>query len=430
MLVKDEYKIKDNESDEHFQYRISALKEANRWTWQEVADIINSQTGNEYTESKYRRDWKLISAAKNEIESNNICSSEYEEPKYESKNLYVEKEQIESEQYERDDYILTSEDEDLKEKYQMSTDRLPYLRLMRQNSRFEKFYRMIAQNINKYTPPRFIADDYSFENNENEKEYVLSLADLHIGANFECVNNHYSIAEARRRFELAFSKIAAFVQKNKIKKLHIVSLGDIVQGILRISDLKLNEAPVVDAFIVACRLVSKFLNDLSAYCYIDFHQVCFSNHDQIRPLGTKASELASEDLGKIFFNYLTDVLADNARIRILGDPDNDYIEFDIFDFKCIALHGHQISNINTVIKDLSNRNRTFYDYAFLGHTHSAKEIIVGEGAYHNIEVLISSSFCGSDPYADKLMVGSKASVKIFEFDELYGHVASYNIILN
>ena len=57
-------------------------------------------------------------------------------------------------------------------------------------------------------------------------------------------------------------------------------------------------------------------------------------------------------------------------------------------------------------------------------------MITGEGRHHNASVLVSSSIVGSCGYADKLMVGSKASSKVFEFDRVYGHVGSYNIILN
>lgn len=81
-------------------------------------------------------------------------------------------------------------------------------------------------------------------------------------------------------------------------------------------------------------------------------------------------------------------------------------------------------------KDLTNRNRKFYDYVFVGHTHSAKEIINAEGKHHDLMTLVSGSFCGSDPYADKLMVGSKASCKIYGFDKKYGYIESYRIILN
>ena len=108
---------------------------------------------------------------------------------------------------------------------------------------------------------------------------------------------------------------------------------------------------------------------------MNYIQVCYSNHEQPRYLGTKASELAGEDMGKISFAYLQDVLATNPRIKVSGDVDKDYYEFNIFNFKCFAAHGHQVKNLNEISKDLANRHRTFYDYVFLAHSHSAKEFI-------------------------------------------------------
>lgn len=135
-------------------------------------------------------------------------------------------------------------------------------------------------------------------------------------------------------------------------------------------------------------------------------------------------------MGKILFAYLQDVLADNNRVEIIGDTERDYYEFKIFDFDCFAEHGHQVKSITDANKDLANRHRKFYDYVFLAHSHSAKEIITAEGENHDIETLILPSLIGSDPYADKLMVGSKAAIKIFGFDRKYGHTESYKYILN
>ena len=67
---------------------------------------------------------------------------------------------------------------------------------------------------------------------------------------------------------------------------------------------------------------------------------------------------------------------------------------------------------------------------FLAHSHSAKEFITAEGLNHDVETLVLPSLIGSDPYADKLMVGSKAAIKIFGFDKKYGHTESYKYILN
>ena len=48
-----------DESELEYQYRISAQKDM-IGTWQDVADIINAELGNDYTESKYRKDWAAL----------------------------------------------------------------------------------------------------------------------------------------------------------------------------------------------------------------------------------------------------------------------------------------------------------------------------------------------------------------------------------
>lgn len=407
-MVDEKYQMKDGESIDDYMIRASALGQQNRLTWQEIADIINEETDLSFSESKYRKNYRTyckgVEAGARSAEGESIV----EEPVV----------------------SFTAEDFELRQRYQTATEKMPYYRLMRQDSRFERFYRLIADQIKQLPPPDYIAPiDYD-GNDEEDMEYILGLADLHIGSCFDGVNNSYSIEEATRRFDVLLGYMINFIQKKHISKLKILSLGDTIQGILRLSDLRLNEGPVVDSFVVAVRLIADFLNKLSAYCRIEFLMVCYSNHDQLRPLGTKASELASEDMGKIMFAYLTDVLALNERIQIIGDTNRDSLEFDIWDFHCKAMHGHQINNPATVSKDLANRDRKFYDYVFLGHTHSAREIITAEGEHHNIQTLTLGSFIGSCPYADKLMVGSKASCSIYGFHKKYGHVESYTCILN
>ena len=390
-----ELKRKDKESEEEYQLRVCGLKDNYDLTWDEVAAMLNEELGNNYTESRYRKQYaaylKGIRDAQKQTQEDGLDSQE------------------------------------LKERYISAAEKLPYFREIKQNARFENFYRLVGEKINTLAVPKF---NQILTGPSLNKAYLVTLADLHFGAKFDAVNNSYSVAIAHQRLMILLNHLRDFIKEKQLSEISILSLGDIIQGILRISDLKLNEMAVVESFVIACRSIAEFLNELSSYCFVNFYQVCYSNHDQIRPLGTKASELASEDLGKILLAYLTDVLANNERIRIYGDPDTDYLKFKIFGFNCIALHGHQINNLSTLNKDLSNRHREFFDYVFVGHSHSAKEIINAEGMCHNIETLVAPSFIGSCPYADKLMVGSKAGSKIFEFDEVCGHIASYNIILN
>lgn len=402
-----EYKMRPDETEEDFKIRIGDARVRLGWTWQDAADFLNSELGYNYSESKYRKEY----------------------------NFYLRGREAAEEDRERKfgktEYSFSDGEKELREKYVSSAENVPYYRLMRQDARFERFYQMIAEQIKKYPAPIPTFCEYMPRDEEvEETEFFMTLADLHIGACFDVVGNSYSVEIAQQRFDKLLGEVSSFVQKKKIRTLSIISLGDVVQGILRISDLKLNEMAVVDAFVTAMRMIASFLNALSAYCNIDFYQVCYSNHDQLRPLGTKASELGAEDMGKILFAYLCDTLAGNSRIKIIGDTEHDYLEFSIFGFNCIALHGHQVANINTISKDLASRHRKFYDYVFLGHTHSAREVIASDGEHHDMEVLTAPSMVGVDPYAQKLMVGSKAAVKIFEFDPTYGHIASYKIILN
>lgn len=391
--LEKELKRLDAESEEDYQFRICGLKERYELTWEQISQILNAELGYNYTESKYRKQYNAYLKG--------FSDGQKEE--------------------------LGIDEQELRDRYISSTEKLPYYRLLRQDARFERFYRLVGENLQKLTPPSF---NYCATQVDSDREYVLTIADLHFGANFEGVNNSYSMEIAQERLQFLFEKTVAFVIDKGISNLKILSLGDVVQGILRISDLRLNEGPVIDAFVQVCRILSGFLNALSKYCKVTFYQVCYSNHDQIRPLGTKASELATEDLGKILLAYLTDVLSLNKNVKIIGDPEHDYLKFKLFDFSCIALHGHQINNLNTLAKDIANQHREFFDYVFVGHSHSAKEFINAEGAHHNIETLVAPSFVGSCPYADKLMVGSKAASKIFEFSPVEGHIASYSIILN
>lgn len=406
MVEDKDFKRGDNESEEDYQIRICSLKDSKHLTWEDIADILNAELGYDYTESRYRRQYATYLRG------------------------YQRREQEIESEVEGIDLEFSKEEEEWRKRYGVSGGKTMYYRMLRQDGRFERFYHLIGENIKRLDPPDLLHLTIPDTIKQNKKEWVMTLADLHIGACFESVNNSYSIKIAQERFERLLNETAAFCEVHNINKLNIISLGDVVQGILRISDLKLNEMAVVDAFVIAMRLIADFLNKLSAVVRIDFYQVCYSNHDQTRPLGTKASELGGEDLGKILYAYLTDTLEKNKRIKIIADPKIDYLEFNIFGFSCIALHGHQIKTATTLYKDLASRHHKFYDYIFVGHTHSMKNFVNAECNTYDAETLVSSSFIGSDPYADKLMVGSKAAVMIHEFEAVKGRVASYKIILN
>ena len=313
-----------------------------------------------------------------------------------------------------------------KERQKLYATKTEYSRQVRQQSRFELFYENVARELNEYDVPEFIGLNYS----EQMKSYILSIADIHAGANFITETNEYSFEEVTRRFNKLFNDVVYFVKEKNINNLKVLCLGDDIQGILRLSDLQLNESSVVKATVFVAKTIAHFLNELSAYCYIDYYHCPTSNHSQSRPLGTKASEIASEDVEYVICNYIKDVLVNNNRISVHTNFGYEYIEIPIFDFKTIAMHGHTINNIDNALKDLTYHKKTFYTTVFLAHYHASKMGTVGEMSDTDCEVIVCPSFVGSCPYSDKLMKGAKPSCCIYGYDEKYGHTETYKIFLN
>lgn len=399
------YNRLDNETDEELIYRICSEKDT-IGSWQDVANILNKLLRTEYTESKFRKQYQAF-----------------------NKMLQSNKEKfLKDENYSKQ---LEKRYEDIrKERIKLQTVNVERNRLDRAESRQELYYEFIGKVIETLPLPDFEVCKNSKNAYNTELEYLLALSDIHYGATFKSINNEYSKEIAKERLEYLTDCIIDFVKEKNISKLNIVGLGDFIQGILRIKDLQLNDSSIVKATVEISRLIGIMLNTISKYCYIDYYHVPNANHTQIRVLNAKPNELGDEDLEYIIGHYIQDLCSANERINVILSEDKDFIKIHIQNHNIIAMHGHNIKNIESSIKDLSMLNREFIDYLILGHWHSGKEIPSYEGICNDCEILISPSFIGSDPYSDSIMKGSKSSVKIYGFNELYGHTETYKIILN
>ena len=399
-----EYKKMNDENENQYILRICSMKEQNSWTWQDIADILNDALGYNYGESAYRKKVQHFQTMMADNETNLFKDDKYLQSLREAK-LDLEKERQKT-------YATNVE----------------MRRLIRQEARFELFYENVKNAIEALPMPKIKQE---FDSLENNKAYLLCLADIHAGAKFDLPVNSYSIDECERRFNVLLNQTVQYVKKNNIGLLHVVSLGDDIQGILRVSDLQLNETSVVEATVFVARMIANFLNQLSAYCYVDYYHVPASNHSQSRPIGTKASELATEDIEYVIANYIADMLVFNSRIDVNVNFGNDYIEIPIFDYNIIAMHGHTVSNIETVLKDMSTLHGKLIDFIILGHLHTFKSTQGNERDNYDTEVFVCPSFQGTDPFAyKKLGKSSKAACKMLIFDEKYGCTGTEKFILN
>lgn len=399
-----DYKKMNNENEDQYILRICSMKEYQGWTWQQVADILNESLGRNFGESAYR---KKVQHFNKMLEANE--QSIFKEDEYLKK---IENQKLELE----------------KERQKLYTTKVEMQRLIRQEARFEMFYENVKNSIETLPMPKI---QRNFEQINTDKAYLLTIADIHAGAQFDLPTNHYSLEECKRRFSVLLDKTIEYVEKNDISLLHIATLGDDIQGILRVSDLQLNETSVVEATVFVARMIASFINEISAYCYVDYYHVPESNHSQTRNLGTKASELATEDVEYVIGNYISDMLMYNSRVQVNTNFGYDYIEIPIFDYNILAMHGHTISSVDVALKDMSALHGKLIDFIIVGHLHTGKSVQGNERGSYDTEVMICPSFQGTDPFAyKKLGKSSKAACKMFIFDDTYGCIGTEKFILN
>lgn len=316
------------------------------------------------------------------------------------------------------------------ERHKINAEKIELSRYNRQRSRLELFYENISNVIKRFPEPPCILKAQDSPTESNDKKYVLTIADIHYGSSFVTENNIYNVAECERRFECLLHGVANFAIKNNLREIAVVNLGDEIQGLLRMSDLQLNETSVVKAIVGISRLLANFLNELSKYCRVAYYSVPRSNHDQIRPLGSKANELAAEDVSFIINNYIKDMLAENSRVNVNVGVDGSYIDIPVFDFKVVATHGHNVKNTNTLLQQITTYRREFIDYVLMGHLHNKLTVSGNSATMYDTEVVVAPSFVGGDPYAESLMLCSKPSCLILGFDKKRGLDETHKIILD
>lgn len=398
-----------NETDNELIYRICELKD-DIGTWSDVADILNHITGHNYGESAYRKKYSSFSSMFNANRGSLMSGDAYSEE------------------------IREKEEALKKERMKLQTINAERNKTLRTEARRELFYENIGQYVKTLPVPEYRPITASKDCSENSS-YILTIADIHYGAVFQSVNNTYSPDICRDRFERLTRETILFIKKNQVKELIVLDLGDDVQGCLRMSDLKLNDSSVVKAVVEVSRLIAQFLNQISAHTKVVYYHVPTSNHTQLRMIGMKPNECSDEDVEYIISNYIHDMLALNERVTVYASDDKirygDYIIFPVcgVEFDICAGHGHLIKNPQTALKDVNMLTGRDANYLMLGHLHTGKIFTVSEGYWNDNEVIYSPSIIGSDPYADKLMVGAKAAACIYEFVPTYGHTNTYKIML-
>ena len=181
-----EYKRREDEDILEYKIRLGENKDLYNLSWEEIKDLLNFETGQNYGESAYR---KSI--------TNMLIGVEYQRSKSISNS---------------DVDTLNELDEKLleikKEKVKLQTEKLEYNKWIREQARAEMFEDKIVKAIEKNMKPLEVPSRSVKVNESKDRASVLLISDIHYGKDVEIkglkgeVLNGYSLKSLKENVEL------------------------------------------------------------------------------------------------------------------------------------------------------------------------------------------------------------------------------------
>ena len=312
-----------------------------------------------------------------------------------------------------------------KERCKIQTEKLEFNRWLRENARDELIVEHICQAVEKLEPlaiPNPIHTDLS------DREGVLVFGDEHYGTEFEIhglhneIINSYSPDIFESRMWNLLEQTISITTKEGFSKIHVFSMGDFEDGLLRVKQLMQLRYGVVEGTVRYADFISNWLNELSKYVEVEFPTTS-GNHTELRMLGQPKGTFTKENMSLVVDAMITTRLANNPNFTFVKNP-TGYIFADILGYKLLGIHG-EVKSMEQAIKDFSQMYRVQLDFLIAGHKHHSRSETVGI----NQEVINVPSIIGVDDYSLSIHKMSNAGATFLVFEKGKGKVIEYAIKL-
>ena len=286
-----------------------------------------------------------------------------------------------------------------------------YRRTLRDEARIQSIKETIKETASELKS----LPEIKYEGKANgENEAILLFSDLHIGVKINDFYNTYDVNEARRRVKKLVKDTISLCQRNQVKKLHFINLGDAIQGIIHVTARLEEEVDVIQQVMIASEIIADALNELQEAAPEVIYRSCTDNHARV--VADLKQYIEKENFGKLIDFYLKERLK-GTKIKFESNPLNEEIGmFELMNGKTVVFsHGHHDS-INQSMQSMVGATHKYIDYVLMGHYHSPKQKV-----FEGCNVIVNSSIVGPEQYAFSKRLFGKASQKllIFEGDNFY-----------
>ena len=249
---------------------------------------------------------------------------------------------------------------------------------------------------------------------QGNKEHIITLADLH----------YTGEEDTLKQLERAYDKILQTIKENKIERLHLIELGDIIEGAsLRTSQLMGIKTGMVEQTIKVAEAYAQMLDKLSKEVDLKFYSLDSSNHTQLRNMGTKQNELVEEDLMKVFNGYIS------SRLPALFMQTGKDLTIKLLGYQIYVAHGHLFRGENYINKLNTAKGRN-YDFYFFGHFHhfSVKDLNVSK-TYDRRLFFVPALTNQKTSYEEDRLLSSTSGIGYYEFESKKGNTKAQKITI-
>lgn len=331
--------------------------------------------------------------------------------KYIKKKNIILNPEVESEIY-RNDYI---EQQKVRDWYNA------YRRNIRQEVRIENLIDEIKKAADKFKNIPVVK--YTKESSkELNKEAVLLLSDLHIGVECENYYNKYNKDIARERLNTLLKETIEYCRLNQVKTLHILNLGDMIQGLIHSNARIEQQMDVAEQIMIAGEYLSSFLNEIQRAAPVITYRSVFDNHS--RAVADKNEHIEKEQFSRIIDWFIKERLAKTKIIFYENEIDGGIGDFYLANGKrTMFAHGHQDGRNNSV-QNFIGLTKQWVDYIFLGHYHNP-----ASKDFQGCKVFINGSIVGTESYSFGRRLFTKPSQKLLIFSDKTDTIQDIDISL-
>ena len=394
----------DNESIHEYKIRLFSNKDLYNLKSQEIADLINKESGKTQGESSYRKWYRAYAEGKSDAQKEFVSGDKILR-EYELKKQELQKERI-----------------------KIQTEKMNLSQILKEEARYELFIEKALIAI-KNTKPISIPKIYIGNNQNINKDGVLIFSDQHYGKDLEVkglrgeVLNKYGPEIFEKRMWQLLEETIVICNKEDFTSIKVLSLGDELEGMIRLGQLMNLRYGVVESAIKYSYFIASWLNELSKYVRIDFYSTS-GNHTDLRLLDNKKGTFPHENISKIIDVLVAEILKDNDNITI-HQNEIDKIYVNIQGFNVLGIHGEE-KDIAQSIRDYSFIYNENIDYVVSGHKHHANSSNIGMSK-GSIGV---GSIIGLDDYSIQLKRIADPSATFAVFEKCKGKTIEYNIKLD